>query len=150
MLRLPDAVLQHIVSLVVSEDELSWADDAKKKKEAHEQLMITLKTTCKAMKRAISNHVAQKKRVAFKVYQDLFHQFPTLPLIAHLKFEIITKEFPDYYRYHPVSKTQPPSYQFYFEYLLLCVNEEPYNQLMASYSWLTFSLTGTFGSFCVI
>ena len=80
MLRLPDVILQHIVSLVVGDDELSWADDAKEKREAHEQVIITLKTTCKAMKWAISNHVGQKKRVVFKVYQDLFHQFPTLQL----------------------------------------------------------------------
>ena len=75
MLRLPGADLQQIVGLVFDDEYIVlWADGADEKKMEQEHVIINLKSTCKAMKKVVSDHGVQKRLIAFKVFLGLFNR----------------------------------------------------------------------------
>ena len=79
MLRLPDAVLQHIVSLVVEGS-----------KDTQERNIANLKCTSKAMKAITKGEITRIKGLCRKIHDDLFANLPTLPLFKGLSIETQT------------------------------------------------------------
>ena len=79
MLRLPDAVLQHIVSLVVEGS-----------KDAQERNIANLKCTSKAMKAITKGEITRIKDLCRKIHDDLFANLPTLPIFKGLSIKTQT------------------------------------------------------------
>ena len=75
MLRLPDAVLQHIVSLVVVTTE---EEDEK------QSVLKRIKCTSKAMKGIAMAEATRVHRVVTAAYNDLFEKIPTFAMFKDL------------------------------------------------------------------
>ena len=79
MLRLPDAVLQHIVSLAVTTTE---GEDEKK------DVLQRIKCTSKAMKGIAKAEATRVQRAVATAFDDLFEKIPTFPMFKELKIEL--------------------------------------------------------------